>query len=120
MGQVETGDFLVEDLGKNVDLLLKLATLGELDVLLGKRLVVVLEQHDLSKHLVGEAARHDERAVASSATQVDEATLGKQDDVAAVLHQEAVDLGLDVLNRLGVGLEPRNVNLDIEMANVWK
>jgi hypothetical protein len=57
--------------------------------------------------------------VASGAAEVDETALGQQDEVTAVLHQEAVDLGLDVLDRLGVGLEPRNINLDVEVANVW-
>jgi hypothetical protein len=38
--------------------------------------------------------------------------------VAAVLHEEAVDLGFDVLDRLCVGLQPRNVYLDIEMTDV--
>jgi hypothetical protein len=56
--------------------------------------------------------------VASSAAQVDQATLGKQNDVTAVLHQETVNLRLDVLDGLGVGLEPGNINFDIEVANV--
>jgi hypothetical protein len=57
--------------------------------------------------------------VASGAAQVDQATLGEEDDVAARGHEEAVDLGLDVLDILGVGLEPGNVNLNVEVANVW-
>jgi hypothetical protein len=36
--------------------------------------------------------------VSSSASQVDETALGEEDDVAAVLHLESVDLWLDVLN----------------------
>jgi hypothetical protein len=118
VSQVEAGDLLVQDLGQDIDVLLELAGLGELDILLAKGLVAVLEEHDLSKHLVGEAARHDEGAVASGAAKVDKAALGQQDEVAAVLHQEAVNLGLDVLDRLGVGLEPRNVNLNVEVADV--
>jgi hypothetical protein len=38
--------------------------------------------------------------------------------VAAVGHQVAVNLGLDVLDGLGVGLEPGNVNLNVEVTNV--
>jgi hypothetical protein len=38
--------------------------------------------------------------------------------VVAAGHQVAVDLRLDVGDALGVGLEPRDVNLDIEMADV--
>lgn len=116
--QVKTGNLLVEDLGEDVDLLLELATLGELDILLGESLIVVLEEHDLSEHLVGEAARHDERAVASGAAQIDETALSQKDDVAAVLHEETVNLGLDVLDRLGVGLEPGNVNLNVKVTDV--
>jgi hypothetical protein len=118
VSQVEAGDLLVQDLGQDVDLGLELAALAELDVLLGKRLVVALEEHDLSKNLVGEAARHDEGAVASGAAEVDETALGQQDDMAAALHQEAVNLGLDVLYRLGIGLEPSDVNLNVEVADV--
>jgi hypothetical protein len=56
--------------------------------------------------------------VASGAAKVDQAALSQEDEVAAVLHQEAVNLGLDVLAGLGVGLEPRNVNLNVEVADV--
>ena len=38
--------------------------------------------------------------------QVDKTALSKEDDVTAGGHGEAVDLGLDVHNLLGVGLEP--------------
>lgn len=116
--EVKTGNLLVEDLGQNVDTNLELAGLGELDVLLAESLVVGLEQHDLGKDLVGEGAGHDEGRVTSGTTKVDETTLSEEDDVTSVLHQEAVNLGLDVLDRLGVGLDPSNVNLDIEVANV--
>jgi hypothetical protein len=116
--QVETGHLLVEDLGQNVNLLLELAALGELDVLLGESLVVILVQEDLREHLVGEAAGHDERAVAGGTAQVDETTHSQQDDVPAVLHQEAVHLRLDILDALGVGLEPGDVDLDVEVSNV--
>jgi hypothetical protein len=118
VGQVETGDLLVEDLGQDVNLGLELAALGELDVLLAEGGIVVLVEHDLGQDLVGEAAGHDEGAVAGSTAEVDKTALSEQDDVAAILHQETVDLGLDVLNARGVGLEPCNVDLNIEVANV--
>lgn len=57
--------------------------------------------------------------MASSTAKVNETTLSKEDDVAAVGHQVTVNLGLDVLDGLGVGLEPGNVNLNVEVANVW-
>lgn len=118
MFEVEVSDLLVEDLGKDVDADVELAGLAELNVLLAELLVASLEQHDLGKDLVGERAGHDERRVASGASQVDETALGKEDDVAAVLHEEAVDLGLDVLDGLGVGLQPGNVDFDIEVTDV--
>ena len=117
---MQESNLLIEDLGQHVDAHVELAGLAELDVLVAERLVGGLEQHDLGKDLVGERARHDERAVAGGAAQVDEAALSEQDDVAPVLHEEAVDLGLDVLDGLGVLLEPRDVNLDIEVADVCK
>lgn len=118
VSQVEACDLLVENLGQNIDAHLEVAALGELDILLGESRVLALVEHDLCEHLVGEAARHDEGAVASGTAQVDQAALGEKDEMTAVLHQEAVDLGLDLLRRLGVGLEPSNVNLDVEVANV--
>lgn len=116
--EVETGDLLVEDLGENVDTDVELASLGELNVLLAESLVLGLEQHDLGKDLVGEGARHDERRVASSTAKVDKTTLSEEDDVTAAGHKEAVNLGLDVLDGLGVLLQPGDVNLDIEVTNV--
>jgi hypothetical protein len=58
--------------------------------------------------------------VASGAAKVDKAALGEEDDVTARGHLEAVDLGLDVLDALGVGLEPGNVNLNVEVADVLR
>lgn len=118
VGQVEGGDLLVEDLGQDVDADVELAGLAELDVLLAESLVLGLEQHDLGKDLVGEGAGHDEGRVAGGAAKVDETALGEEDDVAAALHGEAVNLGLDALDAGSVGLEPGNVDLNVEVANV--
>jgi hypothetical protein len=116
---VQTGDLLVEDLGENVHTNVELAgSLGELGVLAGELGVLALVKHDLGKDLVGERAGHDEGRVSGSTSQVDETALGKQDDVAAILHQEAVDLGLDGSAAGSVGLEPGNVNLAVEVTNV--
>ena len=116
--KVESGDLLVEDLGEDVDADIELASLGESNVLLAKGLVLSLVEHDLGKDLVAEGAGHDKRRVTSGTAEVDETTLGKEDDVAAVGHQVAVDLGLDVLDAGSVGLEPGDVDLNIEVANV--
>jgi len=118
VSKVESGNLLVEDLGENINLLLESTALAELDILGGESSVVGLEEHDLGKDLVGERAGHDERAVASGTAKVDETALSEEDEVAAVLHEETVNLGLDVLDRGGVGLEPSNVDLAVEVTNV--
>ena len=117
--QVEEGNLLIEDLGKDVDTDFLLAGGAELGVLLAEGSVLSLEQGDLSENLVGERAGHDEGGVTSGTSEVNETTLSKEDDVTAVGHQETVDLRLDVLDGLSVGLEPSNVNLDIKVANVY-
>ena len=117
MGQVAASDLLVKLLGQNVDTDGLLARGLELDVLVAKGNVLGLEEGDLSQDLVGEGAGHDEGRVTSGTAKVDQTALGEQNDVLAV-QQVAVDLGLDVLDRLSVGLEPGNVNLNIEVTNV--
>lgn len=72
---------------------------------------VVGPESDLGKDLVGEGARHDPRRVASGATEVDETSLGEEDQVAARGHGVAVNLGLDVGHLDGGLLEPSNVDL---------
>ena len=127
--EVEKSDLLVEDLGQDVDTnghdtvleltnTLTLVGAGELDVLLAESLIAGLVQHDLGKDLVGEGAGHDEGRVTGGTAKVDETTLGEEDDVTAGRHEETVDLGLDVLDRGGVLLQPGNVNLNVEVTNV--
>ena len=111
-------DFLIEDLRENVDTDRKLLSLGECDVLLAESNILSLVQHDLSKDLVAEGAGHDEGRVASGAAEVDKTTLSQENNVATVGHKEAVDLGLDVLDALGVGLQPSNIDLDVEVTNI--
>lgn len=117
MVQVAASDLLVELLGQNVDTDGLAATGTELDVLLAEGLVLGLEESDLSKDLVGEGAGHDEGRVAGGTAKVDKTTLGEEDDVLAV-ELVTVNLGLDVLDGLGVGLQPGDVNLDIEVTDV--
>jgi hypothetical protein len=115
---MEKGDLLVKDLGQDVDTDIELAGLAELDVLVAERLVRGLVQHDLGKDLVGERAGHDEGRVTGGTSQVNETTLGEEDDVTAGRHEVTVDLGLDVGDGLGVLLEPGNVDFDIEVTDV--
>jgi hypothetical protein len=56
--------------------------------------------------------------VTSGTSQVDETSLSEKNDMASALHEEAVNLGLDVLHAFGILLQPGNVNLNIEVANV--
>ncbi len=56
--------------------------------------------------------------MAHGAAEVDKAALSQEDDVAAVGHQVAVNLGLDVDDILGVGLDVRDIDLEIEVACV--
>lgn len=117
MLQVAASDLLVKLLGQNVDTDGLLARGAELDVLVAKGNVLGLVEGDLSQDLVGEGAGHDEGRVTSGTAKVDQTALGEQDDVLAV-QQIAVDLGLDVLDGLSVGLEPGNVDLNVKVTNV--
>jgi hypothetical protein len=57
--------------------------------------------------------------VTSGTSQVDKTALSKKDDVTAVLHQITVNLGLDILNALGILLQPGDIDLDVEVADVY-
>ena len=118
MRQVESGDFLVQDLGQDIDTDLKLLSFPELDVFLTKCLIFTLIQHDLGEDLVGEGAGHDERGVACGTSQVDKTTVSEQDNMTSALHQVAVNLGFDILHALGVLLQPGDVNFNIEVTNI--
>mmetsp|Transcript_19665 Transcript_19665/g.21959 ORF Transcript_19665/g.21959 Transcript_19665/m.21959 type:complete len:432 (+) Transcript_19665:23-1318(+) len=105
--EVEAGDLLVEVLRENVHLVV---------VLLRGLLVPELE---LSHHLVGERARHDETRVASGATEVEQTAFGKDNDGVALGEHILVHLGLDVdaLDTL-VSLQAGHVNLVVKVADV--
>jgi hypothetical protein len=119
LGEVRARDLLVELLRQHVH--------AERELLRRR------PERNLREHLVRERARHHERRVArraaggtlarastaegSGVPEVDEAALSQKDDVAARRHREAVDLGLDVDDRLRVGLEPGDINLDVEVTN---
>lgn len=115
--QVAASDLLVELLGQNVDTDGLAATGTELDVLLAEGSILSLEEGNLGQDLVGERAGHDEGRVTGSTAKVDKTALGEEDDVLAV-EAVTVNLGLDVLNGLGVGLQPGDVNLNIEVTDV--
>ena len=80
--------------------------------------LLIVEKCDLGEDLVGERAGHDERGVSVGASQVDETSLGKEDDVTTALHCVSVDLRLDVDLLGGVCLEPSYINLNVEVTDV--
>merc|ERR1719162_2582637 len=106
--QMQAGDLLVQILGKKVDILL-----------VALAFLPVLQEIELSKHLVGEGARHHERRVASGATKVAQSARCKHDDAMAIGEDESIDLWLDVLD-----LDARHLlkgihfNLIVKVTNV--
>jgi hypothetical protein len=62
----------------------------------------------------------DEGGVTGTASEVDQSTLGEEDDVSAGRHGESVDLGLDVDGLGGSLLEPGNVNLDVKVTDAGR
>lgn len=118
--QVQLSDLLVEDLWQDVDTDGPLASNAEFNVFSAESSVASLVKHDLGEYLVGEGAGHNKGRVASGTTQVDKTTLSEEDDVAAAGHEVTINLGLNVLNGLGIGLQPGNIDFNIEMADVWK
>jgi hypothetical protein len=57
--------------------------------------------------------------MASSTTKVDQTAFSQENDMTAILHEEAVDLWFNILYALGILLQPSYVNLNVEMANVY-
>ena len=104
--KVKFGNLLVKDLGKDVDL--------SGFVLASVSFLVDLQ---LSKNLVGERARHDERWVTSGTSQVEKTSLSKNNDTVSRWEGELVDLGLDV-HALGGLHESIHVDFVVEVTNV--
>ena len=122
LSKMSASDLLVQLLGEHVNAESELTRVGP--------------ESDLSEDLVGEGARHDERWVTGGTAtggaglvvrasdvhtfdlpQVDETTLSKKDDVTSTGHGIAIDLRLDVDNLFGVGLQPGNIDFNVEVAN---
>jgi len=100
--QMQAGDFLVQMLRQDVDVVL-------VSVAVGPKL-------DLGQHLVGEGSRHHERWVASGVAKVQQAALRQKDQTIARRHLDHVDLFLDV--RPLVVLQRRDLDLVVEVTNV--
>ena len=78
----------------------------------------VAPELNLGQDLVGEGAGHDKAGVTHGTAQVDQTTLGQEDDVLAVLEGVPVHLGLDVGLQLAVLLQPLDLDLAVEVTNV--
>ena len=104
--QVKISDLLVEVLGQDVDV----SSL----VLVG---VLFLPELDLGQNLVGKRARHDERRVASGATQVEKTTFGQDNDAVSRGEDKLVNLGLDV-DALGGLHQTFHVEFVVKVTNV--
>merc|ERR1740138_1836215 len=85
--QMQSGHLLIQCLGEQVNV-----------VLVAFALLPVFQEVQLAQNLVGEGARHHEGWVACGATQVTQATRCKHDDAVAIWEDEAVHLGLDVID----------------------
>jgi hypothetical protein len=105
---VKLGDLLVELLGEEVDLTV-LVFVG----------VSILPEFDLGESLVSERAGHNEGRMSSSATEVEETTLGKDDDTVTIREFVSIDLVLNVFNLdSGVVVHTFHINFIIEVTNV--
>src|ERR1700730_10060372 len=100
--EMKRRDFLVEMFWKHVDL-----------VLVGP---VIGPQLDLGEHLVGEGGAHDKARVTGGATEIDQSSLGKDDQALAVGKDNLIDLRLNLFPRVVA----QGVDLDfaVEMADV--
>jgi hypothetical protein len=52
--------------------------------------------------------------------QVNETALGEEDDVATIWHGETVDLRLDVGDGNSIGLEPGDIDFNVEVTDADK
>lgn len=75
-------------------------------------------QLDLAQHLVGERVGHDEARMAGGAAQIHQTPFGQHQNVAATLQRVPVHLWLDVDLFFGILVQPRHLQLAIEVADV--
>ncbi|KAF1770050.1 hypothetical protein GCK72_001867 [Caenorhabditis remanei] len=110
--QVKSSDFFIKTLWKNVE--------SELVLLWGSEFGPEL---NLSENLISEGVGHDEGRMSGGTSKVDKASLGKKDDMTSVLESSSLCsfrnyLWLDGVFLGGVGVEPLDVNLAIEVSNI--
>src|SRR5881398_509140 len=101
---MQTGNFLIEVLGKNIYFVLVLVT--------------ILPKLNLCKRLVREGVRHYKAWVTCSATKVHQSSFSKKDDVLAI-YIVNINLRLHgIFCMTVVFVQPGNINFNIEVANV--
>ena len=111
MIQVQTSDLFVQQLWQHVD---------------AQRVVLRIgPQRDLGQHLVRERVRHDERGMTRRATEIDQPTLGEDEDRVPVREEIAIDGTAGIAFRLDAFVtnvllrrQPMHIDLEIEVANV--
>merc|ERR1712232_767976 len=107
-GEVQSSHLLIKLLGQQIDV-----------VLVALALLPILQQVELTKHLVGEGARHHERRVPSGTTEVKEAARGEDNNPVAIWEDKTIHLRFDVLDLdAWEPLEFCHLYLVVEMANV--
>lgn len=104
--KVKAGDLFIQKLGENVNVPPRILAA-----------IFLLPELELSQRLVGERGGHDERRVTSGASEVEKASLSKEDNAMAILEDELIHLRLDI-NPLRAGHEADKVDLIVEVANV--
>ena len=106
--QVEFGDLFVELLWKLVNL--------TVNVFIS---VSVLPKINLGEGLVSERAGHNERWMSGGATEIEESTLGKDDDTVTIWECVSINLWLNLLMLdAWVLLESSHINFIIKVTNV--
>jgi hypothetical protein len=100
--EMQRRDFFVEMLGEDVNLILVILTLGP--------------KLNLRQHLVGEAGGHHEAWVTRRATEIDEATFGKDENLLPVRKFDQIGAGLH-FGPFVIG-KRRNLNLRVKVTDV--
>src|SRR5258708_7308846 len=100
--EMQRRHLLVEVLGQDIDLVFVLAGIGP--------------QFELRQHLVGEGGAHHERGMAGAAAEIDQPSLGEDDEALAVGEDDLVNLRLDLFP--GIVAQRVDLDLAVEMADV--
>ena len=78
---MQTGDFLIQMFGQDINLVFIL--------------VSMIEEFNLRHDLVGEGSGHDKAGVAGGATQIHQSALGENDDAFAIGKNNVINLRFD-------------------------